>query len=506
MEQSTSTHIEDEEDPVVKEIPIYLSKKLDEELYIFQYPLQPKFLKNENDVKKAFFKPENQEVKLEVELNVESPNFDTVKAEDIARDVDSSKDTQKGEKEVFFENDIMDKIVLKSCNAVKDPKKYAVGLYNGKELHLTPIKGFVQLRPSFAHLDKSLKKKREVTKNEEESEDEEPSTSAQQITVKFGKTGEKKPRETFKSLQEKSDAEPWTEYQWHKCKSTLSEIQKQKLIAECTDDHSQATNITPTEYIRVLIPKDREEAQVTPSLPSHVMSLHSLRALPLLEQCRMLLKDAKIIQFQQLFLLLAGGEGITADSLLKCLPQVAVLVRGNWIIKSEVLYPNDTFSAVSGVPAELMCKARDYVLLLFTQSQYVDRRKVSSLIRIPAEELKEILTGISRLRHNKGWELSLPPDADFILKHHDIVQRQSVLWEQKSKQLGDFLSDTREKTRQRRKSKSVSEDVKSKSESGSRLKKESISSDTDSGTEKSKSPPSKKRKLNGDVGFVNERA
>ncbi|KRT81897.1 hypothetical protein AMK59_6330, partial [Oryctes borbonicus] len=140
MEQSTSTYTEDEEDPVVNEIPIYLSKKLDEELYIFQYPLQPRFLKNDNNVKKSFFKPENQEVKLEVELNVNSPNFDTIKAEDIARDVDSNKDTQKDEKEVSFENDIMDKIVLKSCKAVKDPRKYAVGLYNGKELHLTSIK------------------------------------------------------------------------------------------------------------------------------------------------------------------------------------------------------------------------------------------------------------------------------------------------------------------------------------------------------------------------------
>lgn len=73
---------------------------------------------------------------------------------------------------------------------------------------------------------------------------------------------------------------------------------------------------------------------------------------------------AKIIQFQQLLLLLAGGEGITSESLLKCLPQVAVLVRGNWIVKSEILYPEATFSSISGVPAEIMCKARDYVVSL----------------------------------------------------------------------------------------------------------------------------------------------
>lgn len=73
-------------------------------------------------------------------------------------------------------------------------------------------------------MDKSLKRKREAAHTEEESDEEEPSTSAQQVTVKFGKTGEKKTRETFKSLQEKSNAEPWIEYEWHKDKSTLSEV------------------------------------------------------------------------------------------------------------------------------------------------------------------------------------------------------------------------------------------------------------------------------------------
>lgn len=61
-------------------------------------------------------------------------------------------------------------------------------------------------------------------------------------------------------------------------------------------------------------------------------------------------------------MVLVGGEGITADVILKTLPKVAVLVRGNWVVKSEVLYPSNTFSATSGVPAELMCRARDYVV------------------------------------------------------------------------------------------------------------------------------------------------
>lgn len=150
-------------------------------------------------------------------------------------------------------------------------------------------------------------------------------------------------------------------------------------------------------------------------------------------------------------MLLAGCEGVTSELILKALPQLAVLVRGNWAVKSEVLFPKDTLSAVSGVPAEVMCRARDYVvslhtfhftmvftfkncyrqLLLFTRNQYVERRKVSSVIKIPTEEIKEIFTGISKLRYSKGWELALPTDSDFINKYTDIVQRQNALWDQR---------------------------------------------------------------------------
>lgn len=61
-------------------------------------------------------------------------------------------------------------------------------------------------------------------------------------------------------------------------------------------------------------------------------------------------------------MLLTGNDGTTVENLLKTLPKVAVLVQGNWIVKSEILYPQGTFSATSGVPADLMCRARDYVV------------------------------------------------------------------------------------------------------------------------------------------------
>lgn len=101
-----------------------------------------------------------------------------------------------------------------------------------------------------------------------------------------------------------------------------------------------------------------------------------------------------------------------------------------------------------------------FQLYLFTQNQYVERRKVSTVIKLPAEEVKEIFTGISRLRTNKGWELLLTTDNNFIDKYPDVVQRQQLFWEAKQKQFNDLLKDSKTLNRQRRKSKSVSEEVK----------------------------------------------
>lgn len=98
---------------------------------------------------------------------------------------------------------------------------------------------------------------------------------------------------------------------------------------------------------------------------------------------------------------------------------------------------------------------RNFQLYLFTKHQYVERTKVSSLLKIPAEELKEIFAGISKLQtHSKGWELTLPTDHDFMSKHADLVQRQNLFWEHRFHQLSQFLNQP---SRQRRKSKSASE-------------------------------------------------
>ena len=66
------------------------------------------------------------------------------------------------------------------------------------------------------------------------------------------------------------------------------------------------------------------------------------------------------MSFDQLRSILSTEHETAA--ILKYVQQVAVLVQGNWVVNSELVYPKDTMSAHSGIPEFLMCRARDYIV------------------------------------------------------------------------------------------------------------------------------------------------
>ncbi|NXY65523.1 RPC5 polymerase, partial [Callaeas wilsoni] len=100
----------------------------------------------------------------------------------------------------------------------------------------------------------------------------------------------------------------------------------------------------------------------------------------------------------------------------------------SFLINSDVLYPKDTSSPHSGVPAEVLCRGRDFVMWKFTQDRWVVRKEVAAVTKLCPEDVKDFLEHMSVARINKGWEFMLPYDEDFVKKHPDIVQRQQMLW------------------------------------------------------------------------------
>lgn len=70
---------------------------------------------------------------------------------------------------------------------------------------------------------------------------------------------------------------------------------------------------------------------------------------------------AKALSFNQLMELLPD-KTITTEKVLRVLPLAGILIQGNWVPQSEIIYPPETFSEINGVSSELMCRGRDYIV------------------------------------------------------------------------------------------------------------------------------------------------
>jgi DNA-directed RNA polymerase-3 subunit RPC5 len=71
-----------------------------------------------------------------------------------------------------------------------------------------------------------------------------------------------------------------------------------------------------------------------------------------------------VLRYSRLVEVLKTRLNVSIDeiSVLRSTQAVAVLVQGCWVVKSELLYPTDFVSDVSGISGDLMQKGRDYIV------------------------------------------------------------------------------------------------------------------------------------------------
>ncbi|CAE1294476.1 RPC5 [Acanthosepion pharaonis] len=356
----------DEDDPVTHEVDVYLSKSLAENLYLLQ-------------------------IQLELPLNTHTPNYAYSKGEQMALIVDGQ---YKPSEQNFFNSNVMDKTVLASGPCTASTQRYAVGVYK------------------------------------DESSQEEEEEEAKPVRLKFARheTVEAKARRmaSYDYLQKKREEEQWINVKHHSIDDDKS-VSERNLLFAAKNHEVTEFNIPTWEYLEKLMPPVTEEHKEKPALPNNILSLSQLRTMPLQEQVKALLINAKVIQFRQLLALLPRGTDPTA--VIRCLQQVAILVQGCWVVKSEILYPKGTTSPHSGVSAEHLCRGRDYLMWRFLHSSHVTRKEISFVIKLPAEDVKDILEQMSRVRASHGWEFLFEYDKEFCSRYPEIVQRQKVLWE-----------------------------------------------------------------------------
>ncbi|XP_033214367.1 DNA-directed RNA polymerase III subunit RPC5 [Belonocnema kinseyi] len=482
MAESNNT---EDANPVVKEIPVFLSKRLAENLFIFKYPLRAaKDGYDSATILKSAIKPENQDVQLEVELNTFSINYDHFKGEQIANNANMPSRHDKEDEERFFDGDLMDKIVLQSTRS-KPPSRnnFAIGVYQDGELHLTPLAGVIELRPVFNYFDKPDKRSKDDNKDETEEEEE----AAKQVSVIFARQKpehlKKLQEQSFKSQTTKSYEEAWIHTKYMPPTSSKAELTKMEMFCPSVDHAMNTLNMSKEEFLKALLPSMAQDPTVAAKLPENMLSINDIRCLPLIDQLRYLMKYAKVMSFAELRNTLSMDHD--SGAVLKYLQQVAVLVKGNWIVNSELLYPKDTTSHEHGIPAELMCRARDFILLKFTENEYILRKVISSEVKLPSEELTEILSHLAKHQAKKGWQLFRTPDIEFCRRFPDIAERQKLLWEAKRKHLQETMQ-VHAPQRQRRKSNRdsvCSENEEKPTGRGKKSLRDSSISDNDSASE-----------------------
>uniref|UniRef100_A0A8C3L0E2 RNA polymerase III subunit E n=1 Tax=Chrysolophus pictus TaxID=9089 RepID=A0A8C3L0E2_CHRPC len=420
----------EEDDPIIQEIDVFLARSLLEKLYLFQYPIRPASMTYDDVTHlSAKIKPKQQKVELEMAIDTLNPNYCRSKGEQIALNVDGTCTDETN----TYSSKLMDKQTFCSSQAASNVSRYAAAVYRKGELHLTPLHGILQLRPSFTYLDKADAKHREREAANEggDSSQDEAEDDVKQITVRFSRPETEQARQrrvqSYEFLQKRQAEEHWVHLHYYGLKDSRSEHERQYLFSQ---GHGLAENTelikSPSEYLMMLMPPSVEEENSKPVAPSNVLSMAQLRTLPLADQIKILMKNVKVMPFANLMSLLGSGTDSTA--VLRCIQQVAMLVQGNWVVKSDVLYPKDTSSPHSGVPAEVLCRGRDFVMWKFTQDRWVVRKEVAAVTKLCPEDVKDFLEHMSVARINKGWEFMLPYDEDFVKKHPDIVQRQRMLW------------------------------------------------------------------------------
>lgn len=147
---------------------------------------------------------------------------------------------------------------------------------------------------------------------------------------------------------------------------------------------------------------------------------------------------------------------LSVDKVLRNLALCGVMLRGNWTLQSEILYPPGFVSLTNGVSSELMCRGRDYILfkLMRNDIAFLNRQKISALTQLPQEETREVLESVAIVKtadKSKVWDLLKPPDYDFEKRHPEIVQRQDVFWKAQEEKFTEMEAEKNEK-RTRKKS------------------------------------------------------
>ena len=334
--------------------------------------------------------------------------------------------------------------VLTSSPSGSEISRYAVGVLRNNELHLTPLRSIIQLRPNYTYVDSQAVKLAAEMSAAAGADSSEGEDDARPVTVRF------KPHESEDALarrmasyeyhQQQVDEEAWVPVQHFPVGSEESEMERRQLFADHVDASlGSEFYMSPADYQKQLISKTEAEVSTAVStLPNSVLSLAALKTMTFADRIRALMHSVRTIRFTELLAVLKSliepSSSLDGLEVLRHLQQYAVLIQGCWVVKSDVLYVRDSASESTGTPADDLCRARDFVLWRFEQGHSISRKEIAAAtVRLATEDEREILDKIARRSATgRSWEFRMERDAEFLgdERYRQVIKRQENLWQQ----------------------------------------------------------------------------
>ena len=150
-----------------------------------------------------------------------------------------------------FQSNVMDKQILVGSSAVEKTGRYAVGILNDNELHLTQLEGVVSLRPSLGYLDKS--DLRSKTSAASDPDAETPDVKPEAVTVKFARGDPEKNKKykerSFEYQQKLQNEEAWVEADFNQMKGPTWDAESQKMFCGAMDNMVAPMEKSPDDYL-----------------------------------------------------------------------------------------------------------------------------------------------------------------------------------------------------------------------------------------------------------------
>ncbi|CAD6188176.1 unnamed protein product [Caenorhabditis auriculariae] len=391
------------------------------ELYCVSFPNRKKNAWDEKNNPRARYKKNVRVLEMRFSPDTQSASYDQKKAEALCEGSVTVK-SQTGEKKY-------DDVFEGRAFPYENPICNAVGYLNQNKFYLHAVEGTFEMHRSINFLNKKVVGLKEDGDATGESEDEAPSDGAQ-LRVKFSRPEterQKKRREASALHREKKIAnDVWIPMNVHLQKDTI--VQKKMTEITSTKEIKSPKKGQPESKIgqkevrslvdSAIICSQKEEIAIV-SGKEYLLSKKKIREMPLDWQVRAHMVKAQVMRTEEMFALIDGQY--SPNEALDYLQQCSRLVRGVWVLQSDLLFQNLP-PAHSNVPgkvdeyrADLWRNARDLALCLIDGGHRVTRNTLTKCFQLSSRDAEEILSTFGdRVEEDRSWRLRIPQDEGFL--------------------------------------------------------------------------------------------